>query len=133
MKFWIKRLLIALLGVAVYSVTLVLGAIVFVNVNVATVFWGNIFPIFVLLVACLGGGIFWVKAYGLREAPEYDLELLKHEVINQLEADFEENYFESMDGLFQTMIDRGYYDLLYDFIGETAQENLKEGLTAKRW
>ena len=135
MKLIYKKILWAFVGIAVYAFILFIGAIIFVNVNIATMFWGVIYPLFMIAVACLGGAIFWNKAYYLTDPPEYDLDLLVHEVINQMEADFDSKDMEALDEMIKCLIkqDRPNHDILYQYLSDTGQQNLKEGLTAKRW
>lgn len=136
MKLIYKKILWALLGVVIYAGIIAIGGIIFVNVNIATIFWGKIFPYIIIIIgSCLGGGIFWVKAFSLTEPPEYDLGLLAHEVINQLEADFDSQDFEAMDEMIRTLTknEKPNHEIMYAYLTETGQQNLKEGLTAKRW
>lgn len=73
--------------------------------------------------------------WGVDDEDEIDETLLLHAVINQFEADFESQDFESMAEMIECLLDeeRDNQDILYQYLGDTAQENLKEGLTVKRW
>lgn len=133
MKLIYRKTLWALLGVVIYASIITIGVVIFVNVNIATFFWGNVFPYIIIIIgSCLGGGWFWIKAFTLQDPPPYDLEFLKHEVINQLETDFEEQNFEALDKLL-TDLTETQHELLFEFLSETGQKNLIEGLTHLRY
>ena len=55
---------------------------------------------------------------------------LLHAVINQLESDFDDNDFDAMDE-FITMLMKNTenIEILYAYLGDTAQENFIEGKT----
>ena len=138
MKLIYQSFLWALVGTIVYLAIIGIGVTVFLNVDISTFFWGLIFPIIVIVIAFIGGGVFWFKAIALYTnpmvEPEYDLGLLAHEVINQLESDFECEDFEGMDDMIRTLLknERPNHEVMYDFLSESARQNLKEELTAKR-
>lgn len=135
MKLVLRKALWILLGVAVYFVSLILGAIVYMNVNVATWFWGSFFPMAVIVCASMSGFYIALKGITLKDPPEYDLDLLVHAVINQLQTDFETTDLESMDEMLKCLIEdkERNHEVLYNYLSDTGQQNLKEGLTEKRW
>lgn len=135
MKTWQKRVLWILAGLIAYCAVITIGVIVFLNVNIATFFWGNIWPPFIVIASSLAGMLCWYRAIEITAPPPYDLNLLVHAVINQLEADFEIKDFDAMSEMIECLLkhDRPNHDVLYQYLGDTAQHNLKEGLTAKRW
>ncbi len=65
---------------------------------------------------------------------EHDKNLLLHAVINQLESDFDDNEFDSMDEfLTQLMKVEANHEILYQYLGDAAQENWLEGKTNVRF
>lgn len=59
---------------------------------------------------------------------------LEHAVINQLEADFGDQDFDAMSELLQILMkSENNREILFNYLGDTAQENVKEGLTNKRY
>jgi hypothetical protein len=104
-------------------------------VNITTFFWGEIWPPFIVILSSFAGIFCWVRAVEITTPPPYDQDLLVHAVINQMETDFGSNDLESLDEMIKCLIKNRHpnHEVLYNYLSETAQENLKEGLTAKRW
>lgn len=65
---------------------------------------------------------------------EYDKNLLLHAVINQLETDFDDNEFESLDE-FLTMLmkNEDNHTILIEYLSDSAKENWLEGKTNVRF
>ena len=60
--------------------------------------------------------------------------LLLHAVINQLEADFDDNEFESMDELLTKLIENeDNHEILIAYLSDSAKENWLEGRTKVRF
>ena len=60
--------------------------------------------------------------------------LLNHAVINQLEADFAGEDFDAMDEMLQLLMKSDdNCNILHEYLSDTAQRNLEESLTTKRW
>lgn len=135
MKLIYKKALWMVGGVLTYSLILILGAVVFVNVNVATFFWGEVFPFFILMLATISGVLMVLHGFMLKEPIPYDLNSLKHEVLNQLENDFDCKDLEALDEMLQCLLkdDRPNHEVLHAYLSDTGQQNLKDGLTHKRW
>jgi DNA-binding SARP family transcriptional activator len=66
------------------------------------------------------------------------LESMKEErlvsaVLNQLEADFDDQEFDSVEELIKELVkSKPVRRILFDYLSESAQQNLREGLTVKR-
>lgn len=61
-------------------------------------------------------------------------DLLEHEIINQIEADLESNDFEALSEMIQSILElEGGEKVLKAYLSDSATENLKEGLTEKRY
>lgn len=59
---------------------------------------------------------------------------LEHAVINQLEADFQDNDFEAISELLQIlMTNEDNIEVLVGYLSDAALKNLEEGLTIKRY
>lgn len=59
---------------------------------------------------------------------------LEHAVINQLEADFNDQYYDTMSEMLQLLIQNdGARNILVGYLGDTALENLNEGKTFMRY
>ena len=63
------------------------------------------------------------------------LDALEHAVINQLETDFNEQEYDAMSELLQTLMGQGeeVKNILFNYLSDSAQENYREGLTSKRY
>lgn len=64
------------------------------------------------------------------------LDALEHAVINQLETDFNEQEYDAMSEMLQTLMTEGgekAQEILYNYLSDSAQEKYKEGLTSKRY
>lgn len=65
---------------------------------------------------------------------EVNKDALEHAVINQLEADFEDQDYDSMSEMLQMLMkDDNNVEILINYLSDTAQENLTEGKTFKRY
>jgi DNA-binding SARP family transcriptional activator len=54
-------------------------------------------------------------------------------VLNQLEADFDEQEFDYIEELLRQLVkSKPVRQILFDYLSESAQQNLREGLTLKR-
>jgi hypothetical protein len=61
-------------------------------------------------------------------------ELLEHEVLNQIEADINDNDYESVSEMLQKLMESPISkEILYQYLSDSAQKNVKEGLTKKRY
>lgn len=61
-------------------------------------------------------------------------DLLEHEVLNQIEADLNDNDYESISEMLQKLMESPISkEILYQYLSDSAQKNLKEGLTKKRY
>lgn len=67
-----------------------------------------------------------------KENRKYDTDALKHEVINQFETDIDENDFDAIDELLDKLLSNNQEDILFNYLSDSAQKNLKEKLTQKR-
>lgn len=61
--------------------------------------------------------------------------LLEHAVVNQLESDFHDNDFDAMSEMIALLIDssEGNRNILFNYLSDSAQDNLKDGITFKRY
>jgi len=60
--------------------------------------------------------------------------LLEHSVVNQLEADFGDNDFDSMSEMISNLIHlEPARKVLFNYLSDTAQNNLEQGLTKIRY
>ena len=60
-------------------------------------------------------------------------ERLVSAVLNQLEADFDDQEFDSVEELIKELVkSKPVRRILFDYLSESAQQNLREGLTVKR-
>ena len=60
--------------------------------------------------------------------------LLLHAVINQLEADFDDNDYDAMDELITRLMENpDNHDILYQYLSDSTQENWLEGKTNVRF
>jgi hypothetical protein len=65
---------------------------------------------------------------------EINMELLNHAVINQLDGDLAGQDYDALDEMLQALMkDEKNVDILHNYLGDTAQKNLKEGWTTKNW
>ena len=63
-----------------------------------------------------------------------NLELLEHAVLNQLEIDLDEHDYEAVSELLELLLkDESNRKILYNYLSDLAQKNLKEGKTVKRY
>ena len=61
-------------------------------------------------------------------------DLLEHEVINQLEADFDSQDYDAMSELLQLLMkDDKSKGILIEYLGDSAKENWVEGKTKTRY
>lgn len=132
MKLIYKKILWVLLGIIAFFSIIFFGALVAVSVNLATIFWGKIFPQIVIFTAYFIGVLLVYHGITLKEKPEYDLEFLKHAVINQVEADIEAGEYDSLDKLLTDLTEFNH-ELLYEYLSETGKANLKDGITHLRY
>lgn len=59
---------------------------------------------------------------------------LEHAVINQLEADFNDQDYDAMSEVLQMLMkDENNVEILINYLSDTAQENLAEGKTFFRY
>lgn len=141
MKTNLKRFLI-IIGAIVYYCTTTIGFVwVLTDMNIA-VWWWSLLALLCLVLIYVPTAVIIVLTFighfdkfGNTKEEEIDEELLIHSVINQLETDFGDNDFESMSNLLEAIIsdERDGKDVLWEYLSNTAQENLKEGLTIKRF
>ena len=60
--------------------------------------------------------------------------LLNHAVINQLDADLAGEDYDAMDEMLQLLMKSDdNCNILHEYLSDTAQRNLEEGLTTKNW
>ena len=65
---------------------------------------------------------------------EVNKDALEHAVINQLESDFEDQDYDSMSEMLQLLMkDDNNVEILINYLSDTAQENLAECRTFKRY
>ena len=61
-------------------------------------------------------------------------ELLEHEVINQLEADFNDQDYDAMSEMLSLLIKNNKSKkILIEYLSDSAKENWIEGKTKTRW
>lgn len=132
-----------ILGAVVYYCAIILLAIwLGIYFNIASN-WFIVYLIAAFFVVTIPTSVVFVVVFNdfikkhlkLKKKPDYDINLLEHAVINQIESDLGDNDFAALSEMLQNLIS-GKYDnteILYQYLGDTAQENLKEGLTVKRW
>ena len=59
---------------------------------------------------------------------------LLHGIINQLESDFDDNEYDSMDELLTKLMENeSNHTILIDYLSDTAKENWLEGKTNERF
>jgi hypothetical protein len=62
------------------------------------------------------------------------LHLLEHAFMNQLETDFQDQDYEAMSEMINILLKNPVnQDILYQYLGDSAQENLMEGKTNCRY
>ena len=60
--------------------------------------------------------------------------LLEHAVVNQLESDFHDNDFDSMSEMIALLLEsEDNRSILFNYLSDSAQQNLKDGKTFKRY
>ncbi len=65
---------------------------------------------------------------------EHDKNLLLHAVINQLESDFDDNDFESMDDFLTQLIKvETNHEIFLEYLSDSGKENWLEGKTNVRF
>lgn len=65
---------------------------------------------------------------------EIDTELLEHSVLNQIQADLQDNDFDAYSELMMKLLkNEDNREILFNYLSQSAQENLKEGITTKRY
>lgn len=63
-----------------------------------------------------------------------NLDLLEHAVLNQIESDIQSQDFESFSEMMQLLLqNKENQDILFNYLGDSAQENLKVGITFNRY
>ena len=61
-------------------------------------------------------------------------EALEHEVLNQIEADLLDKDFEAYSEMMQLLLkNEENKNILFNYLSDSAQENVKENLTFKRY
>jgi ABC-type uncharacterized transport system involved in gliding motility auxiliary subunit len=61
-------------------------------------------------------------------------DLLEHAFVNQLEADFEDNDFDSMSAMIQALLEsEDNKQIILGYLSDSAKENLIEGRTSIRY
>ena len=140
MNKYLKRFLFILGALLYYAGGTIGFGSVLSGMNMAS--WWFVFAILVvhIIITCPTVIVIILSLFGelddmFTDEEEIDEELLVHAVINQLEADFGDNDFDSMSDMLETLIsdENDSKDVLWQYLSNTAQENLKEGLTIKRW
>jgi len=64
----------------------------------------------------------------------YDVSLLEYAVVNQLESDFYDNDFAAMSEMITLLLEsESNREILFNYLSDSAQENLKSGETFKRY
>lgn len=65
---------------------------------------------------------------------EIDDELLEHSVLNQIESDISDMDFDAYSELIMKLLkNKDNKKILFNYLSQSAQENLKEGTTTKRY
>lgn len=60
--------------------------------------------------------------------------LLEHAVVNQLESDFYDNDFDAMSEMIALLLEsESNKNILFNYLSDSAQQNLKDGKTVKRY
>lgn len=63
-----------------------------------------------------------------------DSVLLEHAVVNQLESDFHDNDFDAMSEMIALLLEsESNRSILFNYLSDSAQQNLKDGKTVKRY
>lgn len=63
-----------------------------------------------------------------------NLELLEHAILNQLEIDLDEHDYDAVSEMLELLLqDKRNQDILFNYLSDSAQKNLKEGKTVKRY
>jgi hypothetical protein len=63
-----------------------------------------------------------------------DTETLEHAVLNQLQADFGDNDFDAYSEMIHALMkSKKNKEILFQYLSDTAQENLLKGETYKRY
>ena len=74
------------------------------------------------------------KEYFGDEYFEIDEELLEHSVLNQIESDINDMDFDAYSELMMKLLkNKDNKKILFNYLSQSAQENLKEGTTTKRY
>lgn len=63
-----------------------------------------------------------------------NLELLEHAVLNQLEIDLDEQDYDAVSEMLELLLqDKRNQEILFNYLSDSAQKNLKESKTVKRY
>jgi hypothetical protein len=64
----------------------------------------------------------------------FNLDLLEHSFLNQVEADLEQSDFTAFSELMEMLLkNKENQDLIFNYLSDSAQKNLKQGVTFNRY
>ena len=81
-----------------------------------------------------GNVAMWHKQNTVESCTTMDLELLEQAVLNQIEADLNDSDFDAFSEMMQLLMkDEKNRLILFNYLSDTAQKNLKESKTVIRY